>query len=242
MKTYSIKNWNTGQILHKGKYWSISDCIEDALAKNINLDFADLRNMNLMNANLDGLYGHNINFSGSNLMGANLSDASLHTACFKNTNLQAVCFAESTLERCDFTGSLFGSTDLAGCNVTHCRFDTLSALSQNFIDTQNIYKCLYFHGKNEDCVFSSPPVFIKGLELPIILFDTHMKLGPSLKSYPEWILHMNMPDPQNSDLSCYTHQFFKNYAATLMLLAEQNGYQSFNIPICAAINYGSSRC
>lgn len=224
METYIIRNWQNDNIIYQGGFETIGDCLEDAILKTVPLHYANLRGLNLTNANLDEIKGEYIDFSSSNLMGANISDARLTAANFSNTNLPAACFAQSHLEHCDFTGAICGNTEFAGAVMKHCFFDTLSALSQNFIDMQTIKDCIFAEDTMTSCRFNSAPIAVKGLQLPVILFDDHMKLGSHLKLYSDWTDLLINPMNERRELSSLTYQLLTKYAASLFMLAEHHGY------------------
>lgn len=227
MKQHTIHSSNTGDILYGGLFDNMSLCLENAIIDRADLDYACLKNANLINANLDELDATSVDFSGANLMGANISDAKLKNANFKNTNLRGTCLAFSTLENIDFTGSLFGGTDISGSTIIRCRYDTISALSQNFIDTEKLYNCLYIEVNKAVNRFSQPPVYITGLDLPVALFDTQMKIGYLSKPYSEWVILSNDNGLRIPGADSLIHSFFHKHQTALTNLA-RNRFQCQN--------------
>lgn len=187
MKTINIKHRRTGDILFEGVFDNLRHCVEQAVIEGVCLDGADFSHSNLVNANLDDASLRQACFTGANLMGANLSDACLDNADFTNANLQAACLCFSSLRYCNFTGCLFGATDIAGADLSHSLFSTLSAFSLNFRDAKAMAHCLYQDADTYLCPISKPPIAIQGLTYPVILMDTHIKVGKTLKPYKDWL-------------------------------------------------------
>ena len=114
MPTFTIATHHTEETLYSGTFDTLRQCVEQAAADKIILDYADLRHTNLVNAGLDNVQMRHARLDGANLMGANLSEAVLDHTIFADTGLQNACLCYSTVHNCDFDGALFGATDIAG--------------------------------------------------------------------------------------------------------------------------------
>lgn len=187
MPRVQIKNHRTGETIHEGLFQTVKECIEDAVENNITLDYADLSHCNLENANLDEATMNNAKFDHANLNGANLSEASLNNCTFANATLYGTCLSLSSLQKCDFNSTSFGATDIAGASICGSVFSTLSAVELNFIDTAKMNECAFHSSDGSNPKFSRPPMLIKGLAYPVILFDSHIKIGGHIKTFDEWI-------------------------------------------------------
>jgi uncharacterized protein YjbI with pentapeptide repeats len=73
MKHFTLRKHNDGEILYEGEFGTLKHCLEDAVNRNIDLSYIDLRNQNLSNVNIDSAHMPYADFLGSNLSGANLS-------------------------------------------------------------------------------------------------------------------------------------------------------------------------
>ncbi len=183
MNYYVSKTHTDQNTLHEGHYKTFTDCIEDAVEKNIPLNHADFRGKNLSNANIDGAIMNNALFENANLTGANMSECSLNNGNFQNCAIYNTCFAYSDINNADFTGAGFGATLIDGCNLQDCLFSTLSSLDLNFALTQSMQGCRYQEANGKTHPMSAPPIILKGcISTPIIIFDETVKIGNNIFS------------------------------------------------------------
>jgi len=183
MTYYQIKNYITNTPIYEGDFKTFSYCLEQAVADNVTLRYADLRHQNLSNANLDGAIITNSTFSGSNLMGANLSEANLCHSTFHNCDLQAACLSYSNLNTCDFRGALFGATLINDTSMEKAKFSTLSCFDLDFFSVVNMDGSTFCNGHDEIYEMSRSPIVIKGLlNTPVIILDKYIKIGSEVFS------------------------------------------------------------
>lgn len=169
--TIQIKSIENQKTLHSGDFKDFRACAEDAVQKNIALDYADFRNINLVNASLDNGSFRNACFDGANCFGANMSEADFYGASFKNVNFQGTCLCYSNLDHCHFEGAFFGGTDIAKCQMNHCVFDTISALFLDFEQAEKVFACKFDCSQGQHFSFSTTPIIIKGLDGLQVIFD-----------------------------------------------------------------------
>lgn len=173
-----IRHHATGAILMRGAYASVAAAVEDAITGNVSLDGADLRGANLAHAMLDGIRLRYANLRGANLTGANVSEVTLESCDLRDVTLYGACLCESVLSGCDFSGAQCGGTDIAGGWLRNGLFSTLSAMQMNFRDCALIADCaLRDERSGQIALFSAPPVYVQGLEQPVIITESHVRIG-----------------------------------------------------------------
>lgn len=207
MQDISIRHIRNGQILFNASCPDLRTCVETAIARGINLSYADLRYANLTNAQMDGAILDHADLGEANLTGANISEAQLKHTCFRNAQLQGVIFCESLLFCTDLRGAQCGGTDISAAQLIRCQFDTLSALDLNFRDSDLIKNCTFTNSDQTLYRFSKPPVVIKGLDYLMGCFDHYMMIGPvSIKHHDD----INAPSPATCtrlQAFCQQHRF-----------------------------------
>ena len=216
-----IKHRATGEILARGA-GDIRAVLEAAITDGIILDGADLRGANLSCAALDGARLRHVNLADANLTGANLSEAWLEECNLRGAVMHGACLCESTVMRCDFTGVLFGGTDLAGAKIVNCAFSTLSALQLDFVSCAGIEDCL-FHDEatGAAALFAQPPIHISGLELPVTIMDSHVRIGTQMIARSVWmaIANDNWPGTRGQRPDGRIYNFVRRHAALLRAVA-----------------------
>lgn len=213
MAHLTIRNCRTGDMIYQGEFESAKACLEQAAREKINLDGADLHHANLAGAALDDIVMRNARLDGANLAGANLSEAVLDGTSFRGASLQDACLCLSSLVGCAFDGATFGATDIAGAILRLCSFSTLSALSLNYIDAQTIDRCRYTATENADiCGFSSPPVVLQGLPLPVAFLGRHLKIGGAVRTARDWFAQAN---DNGAERDSRPQHFFTEYKPVL---------------------------
>ncbi len=186
MTYFLIKKTGTDDVLFEGNYTEFKFCVEAAVRQQIALNFADLRGANLMNAELDEGCFKGARFDHANLTGANMSESNLEEASFYGAVLYNTCLCEANMKDAQFLGAGFGATDLSYADIRGACFDTSSALDLKFSEVENMDQALYYDRTGVICEMSRPPITIKGLEYPVVLFDQHMKVGSAVLSYGMW--------------------------------------------------------
>lgn len=186
MASTNIKSAATGKILYASGARTVKNCLEEAVSKGINLDYADLRHANLSGANLDDARLRHARFDHANLSGANLSEAILDGGSFHNAALHSACLSLSSARNCRFDGALFGATEIAGAVLDFCRFSTYSAFSLSFIDCASMKGCVFTNAGKITSQMSTPPIVISGLEYPVALMDDHLMINGISDTYAAW--------------------------------------------------------
>lgn len=221
--TTTIKQRHTGIILHSGPYPDLRAALEDAATLGIPLNGPDLRNANLGNAALDGIIMKQADLRGANLTGANLSEARFTDCAFVNTVLYGAFFCESILVNCDFSGALCGGTDLAAAQLERNMFSTLSALQMNYNDCRMLRDCAFLdESSRQVALFSRPPVYISGLNQPVIIFDSHVRIGAQIIDRALWIALANdnlPPDERSAAGTAPLRGFIRRHACLLDAIA-----------------------
>ncbi|MGH1456971.1 MAG: pentapeptide repeat-containing protein [Alphaproteobacteria bacterium] len=183
MNYYALKTYTDKKRLHEGYFETFTQCIEDAVKKNIDLNHVDLRGENLSNANIDGAIMNDALFESANLTGANMSECLLNNSNFQNCTIYNTCFAYSDMNNVDFTGASFGATLIDGCNLKDCLFSTLSSLDLNFSLTASMQGCQFTEENGQTHPMSAPPIILKGfISTPIVIFDETVKIGNNIFS------------------------------------------------------------
>ena len=212
-----IRHRATGDIITRGA-GDIRAVLEAAVADGVILDGADLRGANLSCAALDGARLRHVNLVDANLTGANLSEAWLEECHMRGTVMHGVCLCESTVMRCDLSAAVFGGTDLAGARLVNCAFSTISALQMDFVSCATIEDCL-FHDEATGVasLFAQPPVHISGLELPVTIMDTHVRIGTQMIARSVWlaIANDNWPGTHGQRPDGRIYHFVRRHAALL---------------------------
>ncbi len=181
MQNFVLNNYIDNKELFSGVYNSFLECIEDAVERNIDLSYINLKNENLSNANLDGANMPRALLSGANLTGANLSEANLMGSMFHNCSLYNTCLSYSNLYGCDFRGANFGATLIEGVNIQKCIFSTLSCFELEFYFVDNMSGCIFTTTDGFQHNMSRPPIILKGLmNTPVIILDDTIKIGAKI--------------------------------------------------------------
>ena len=173
MNDFNIFSYKTNKPLFGGTFKNITECLETAINKGIDLSHAELSNINLSNANLDDAQMPHANFNNANLSGTNLSESNLKGANFTNTSLYNTCLAYSDLSACRFEHSAFGATDITGARLSHTLFSGLSCFSLDFIEAGIMQDCIYKDRNGKTRPMSQPPIVIKGLNPRPLIFFNH---------------------------------------------------------------------
>ena len=187
MNYFILKNHINNTEIFSGYYSSFIKCLEDAVGKNTDLTYVNLKNLNLSNANLDNAYMPGALLSGTNLTGANLSESNLRETIFYNCSLYNTCLSYSNLQGSDFRSANFGATLIDGSNMMECIFSTLSCFDLDFYFTQNMKGCLFASADGSMHKMSTPPIILKGLmSKNIIILDNAVKIDVNI--FPKTIL------------------------------------------------------
>jgi len=107
MKEIKIKNKFTDEIIVRGEYEDIKDCVEKNKAnlRRANLREANLREANLRGADLRGADLWEADLRGANLRGANLREADLRGADLREANLWEANLRGANLRGADLWGA-----------------------------------------------------------------------------------------------------------------------------------------
>ena len=217
MPRVQIKNHRTGTVLFEGDFTTAKACVEQAVRDSVCLDYADLHNANLCNAMLDDALMRHARLDYANLTGANLSEARLDGTSFASATLHASCLCYSSLNNANFDSAQFGATDITGCALRKGRFSGLSAFTLNFIDAGVMDNCLYRSTAGVACPLSKPPLVLQGMDLPVILLDRHLKIGPLVRPFRDWF-HTNDNSTARHHADSHINDFFERHHTFLEVL------------------------
>lgn len=222
MKNITITQRKTGLILMEGVFADKRAAIEEAVTRGVSLQGADLRGMNLANAMLDGAVLRGADLAGANLMGANLSEAAIEDCDLRDTTLYGAVFCDSDVRNCNFSGALCGGTDVAAARVERCLFSSLSAVTMNFRDCDRVMDCA-FHDEmaGQTALFSKAPVYIGGLDQPVIVFDTHIRIGGHMIARSVWtaIANDNWPGKRLENVDSIVLNFVRRHSCLMSAVA-----------------------
>lgn len=212
-----IRHRATGTTIVTGT-GSVRTVLEQAVADGVVLDGADLRGANLACAMLDGARLRHLCLADANLTGANLSEALIEECDMRGAVLHGACLCESRVERSDLSAALCGGTDIAGAAIIRCAFSSLSALLMDFVSCARIEDCL-FHDEatGTAALFTRAPIHVSGLEQPVTILDTHVRVGGHLIPRSVWlsIANDNWPGKPGQRPDGAVYQFVRRHAALL---------------------------
>lgn len=187
MQHFALKTHTNQSPLFEGHFTTLTECLERAVQKQINLSHINLANQNLTNANLDNAKMPHANFNGTNLTGTNLSESNLHGATYQNAELYNTCLSYSDISNCDFRNTNFGATLIEGCKIQSSKFSTSSCFDLDFRNTENMKGCVFEDLEGEKHAMSFQPIIFKGLmNKPIAILDHTIAIGT--KTIPKRLL------------------------------------------------------
>lgn len=178
MHYFALKTHTDQSLLFDGHFETLTQCLENAVTKQINLSNIDLSHQNLANANLDNAYMPKAKFYCTNLTGTNLSESTLSGSSFQSTELYNTCLSYSDLSCSDFRNASFGATLIDGCCINGSKFSTSSCFDLNFHSTQNMSDCIFEDQEGGENKMSYQPMVFKGiLNKPIAILDHTIAIG-----------------------------------------------------------------
>lgn len=172
-----IQSIKDGGVIYEGPFRTIKRTAEQAVRDGVNLSFADFRKADLRQAKLDGATLSGACFWGADLSGADLCGAYLHKSDLRLSRCEETCFAESAASACDFRGANFSKTIFTDCDLSASRFSCPTFLEQELQDVRSLKDCIYYHYGEQECVFSVPPLVIKGMQDRITVLGEHILIG-----------------------------------------------------------------
>lgn len=216
-----IRHRATGTVIARGN-GDVRAVLERAVADGIILDGADLRGANLSCAMLDGARLRHVCLADANLTGANLSEAVIEECDMRGAVLHGTCLCETRVTRTDLSAALCGGTDIAGATLAQCAFSSLSALQMDFTSCAAIDECL-FHDEatGAAALFSRAPIHVTGLELPVTIMDTHVRIGTQLVPRSVWlaIANDNWPGGRGQRPDGRIYHFLRRHAELMRAVA-----------------------
>lgn len=144
---------------------TIKQCLTQAMKKNTNLQWANLRGVNLRGAYLRGVDFRWVNLIGADLRGAYLRGAKLEGADLEGANLKGACLEMANLDRADLRGANLEGADLRGANFE----------GANLINVNTIF------GK-----LSKTPLQLSGLYYHVFITEYCIKIGCEHHRIEEW--------------------------------------------------------
>ena len=193
MELFKIKHRVTRKILFSFKCESFKACVKAAIKAGY-----DLRGSNL---------------SYSDLRGSNLSDSLLRGSDLRGSNLKGSILRGSDLNYSNLRGSNLSYSDLRGSNLSY------SDLSYSDLRGSKLSGSILSCSNGKRIKIKKTPLQILGLQWPVIIFDSHMKIGCEFHSIKEW-------DKFNNDSINYMGsnalEFWKQNKSAIMIFCEAN--------------------
>lgn len=174
---FKLVNYYTNCTIFDGWFYSIKECVEQAVIQGVCLDGVDLSGQNLSHANLDDAQMAGVYLRGANFNGANLSEAIFDYADFSGCDLSHACLAVSSLLNVNFGNASFSSTDVTDAIIRECSFKCPSVFSIPFKRAAAFTDCLYEDESFGEIVMKQPPIKLSGLPHDIIFLDEVVRIG-----------------------------------------------------------------
>ncbi len=174
----------SGKILFEGRFHSVRQGVEMAIAEGVNLSGANLRKANLLNAMMDGANLKGACFWGANLTGADMAGCDLSQADFRTASLAGVCLAQADATKADFSGAYFSRTIIREADLTQTRFSCPSLFTLDLNEAGSLKNAIYCHRGEVDCDLSMMPIVIRGLEKPLVFMGDKVLIGTELNQSP----------------------------------------------------------
>ena len=116
-----IKRWDNGEIIHKGDFTSIKECLEHGVREEVSFHHADLSNADLSNAKLDCAELEGADLKNANLNSAELNDAELNYVDLSNADLSNAELRNTKLHNTKFNNANLKNVKLNNAvgNSTH---------------------------------------------------------------------------------------------------------------------------
>ena len=153
----TIKHAWTGDVLRSDRKLSVKQLAEKHRS---GLQGADLKEADLKEADLQGA-----DLRGANLQGANLQGANLRGANLEGADLTLACLYRAGLQGSTARGARLSSSMVMVADTM------LTDWTGTLIDGHPVTK---------------PPIRMLGLPWPILIWDTHMRIGCQCHSHEEW--------------------------------------------------------
>ena len=118
MKTIEIKHRYTGKVIFSCECETIKECLKNAIEKQINLSWANLRGVNLNGVDLRGVDLSGVDLRGANLSWVDLSGVDLQWANLRGANLSGVNLNGVNLSGVDLRGVDLQWANLRGVNLS----------------------------------------------------------------------------------------------------------------------------
>ena len=170
-----------GKILFEGRFSNVRQGVEQAVEKNVDLTFVDLRAANLSGAQMDRAQMPYACLWGANLNGANMAEGNFKEADFRTANFLDTCLAEADCSDANFDGSYFSRTILTHSNLQRAQFSCPSIFTTDLSHTATMQGAIYSHLGEVDCDLSHAPLIIQGLPKPVIFMDDCLLIGSEYK-------------------------------------------------------------
>jgi uncharacterized protein YjbI with pentapeptide repeats len=169
------------EILFEGRFHSIKQGLEMAVADKVDLKGVNLRKANLKNALLDDAKLDGACLWGARLDKADMTGCDLTGADLRTAHLRDTCLAEARCVNADFRGAYFSRAILRGADLSHTRYSCPSFLMLDLTEIASLKKAIYSHRGEVDCDLSKAPITICGLEKPLVFVDDKVLIGTELK-------------------------------------------------------------
>jgi uncharacterized protein YjbI with pentapeptide repeats len=171
-----------GTVLFEGRFHSIKQGLEMAVADKVDLKGVNLRRANLKNALLDGAKLEKACLWGACLTNADMSNCALSGADFRAANMKDACLAEADCSKVDFSGAYFSRTIIRHADLSGTRYSCPSIFTLDLNEANSLKRSVYSHRGEVDCDISRAPVIVRGLEKPLVFMDDKILIGTQLRN------------------------------------------------------------
>ena len=196
-----IKSWFDGSVLfrHEAKNNSIKLTVEAAVKVGANLYRANLHEANL----------HEANLYRANLYGATLYGANLHNAILVGANLHEAILVGANLHGANLHNAILYGASLHEANLHEANLYGAS-LDGAILDGASY---------GENIPLTRIPLHLLKLKWPILILDTHIKIGCELHPTEKWAA---FSDEKIASMEPNALEFWKKYKDLILAAAKKH--------------------
>jgi uncharacterized protein YjbI with pentapeptide repeats len=167
----------SGETLFKSSHITIKEAVEEAVAEGVCLKSINLRKAKLEGAQIDMAKMPGACFWGADLTSADMSDGCFDEADFRTATLKDSCLSEGSFIGANFHGAHCSQMLIDGTNFSNTRFSCPSIFSCDLGSVSDLGGAIYSHHGEVDCLLSSAPIIIRGLDQPVVIMGQDILIG-----------------------------------------------------------------
>jgi len=198
MISHNVLNRFSGAV----QFTACIDCAEDtalSIKLGLSVKWALTNGADLARAYLADAYLADANLAGADLAGAYLADANLAGANLAGANLADADLADANLARANLAGANLAGADLADADLTDANLAG---------------------AKGADVESGKPPLQLFGLQWPVTVTDSHMRIGCHQHTFAAW---RDFTPAQIRLMASDAPAFWTAYKSVLFSLIEGSG-------------------